>query len=55
MPEVKTRKIQPVITEQAYNTLRYLGAVERATMTAIIERAIREYAEHHCPEALEQQ
>ena len=41
------------ISEKAYEALLYMRAEEHATMTAIIERAIREYAERHCPEALE--
>lgn len=53
MTEIKTKKIQPVISEKAYNALLYMRVEERSTMTAVIERAIREYAENHCPQALQ--
>lgn len=48
------KKIQPIISDKAYDAIMYMRKEQRATITAIVEAAVKEYAEKHCPDALKE-
>lgn len=45
-------KIQAEISKRAYAALMHMRVDEQATMSDIIDRAVKEYAERYHPDAL---